>query len=79
MLNELKALIEEAKKYHLASMDESASEEETDAAYLEFWARLEKIADVLVEITGGGIDRQTAMKMAHSKQDKILELVSRVA
>ena len=78
-LNELKTLIAEAKKYHEASLDENAEEEATDAAYEEYWKRLDKIADLLVLVTGGRIDRVTALKMAIHKADKMLELVAKVA
>jgi hypothetical protein len=78
-MNEMKALIEEADKYHKISFDESKNEEETDAAYAEYWSRLEKIADLLFSITGGKIDHKTGLKMAAHKADKILDLLKRAA
>lgn len=78
-MKELKRLVEESKRYHKASLAEDASEEETDAAYAEYWARLKKIADELYAITGGRIDRNTGLKMAIHKGDKILGLVSKMA
>jgi hypothetical protein len=78
-MNELKRLIKEAKELHEISMNDDRPDEETDAAYLEHWTRLEKIADLIYEMTDGKIDRKTALKMAAHKADQILDLVNKVA
>jgi len=77
--DEMKGLIEEAQKYHAISVAQQSSEEEADAAYSEYWARLKKIADVLVEITGGKIDLNTGLKMAAQKKEEILAILKRAA
>jgi hypothetical protein len=76
-ISELKKLIEEARTLHDVSLDEDRPDEETDAAYGEYWKRLEKIADILISITG--VDRKTALRMAVHKADQILDLVKKVA
>jgi hypothetical protein len=78
-MNELKRLIKEAKELHEASLDDGKPEDETDAAYAEYWKRLEKIADILCSISGGKIDRKTALRMAAHKADQILDLVNKAA
>jgi hypothetical protein len=78
-LNELKALIEKAKKAHDTSFDESLDDDTTDAAYAEYWTLLNRIADVLYSMTGGKIDRNTGLKMAAHKADKIMDLLNKAA
>lgn len=74
-MKKLNALINEARKQHAIAMDESNSEEVQDAAYTLYWNAAERIADELQEITG--IDRITAMRMAHHKLEEIAALTER--
>jgi len=76
-ISELKTLIEESKKAHEKSLDESLSEDEADAAYSDYWSYLTKIADILVELIK--VDEKTAIRMAAHKADQILDLVKRAA
>jgi len=76
-INELKALIEQSKKAHEISLDESLDEDTTDAAYSEYWTYLRKIAAVLTGLIG--VDEKTALRMAAHKADQILDLAKRAA
>jgi len=76
-INELKALIEKAKKAHEASLDEELDEDAADLAYDEYWTHLRKIAAVLVDLIK--VDEKTALRMAAHKADQILDLVKRAA
>jgi len=76
-INELKSLIEAAKKAHETSLNEELDEETTDAAYEEYWTHLRKIAAVLMSLIS--IDENTALKMAAHKADQILDLANRAA
>ena len=61
-----------ADKLNDIVFDESVEEADQDEAYEQFWVVLRKIADVIVEVTDGKIDKETALKMAARKRKEIL-------
>ena len=75
-LNELKKLIEEAGKFHAASIDENLTEEENDAAYAEYWKISDNVAEILKDLLG--IDDLTAKRMVHHKKAEIIALINRM-
>ena len=66
-----------ADELYETSQDDNLTEETQDAAYIEFYDYLYKIADMLNEYAG--IDRKTGLRMAAHKRNEILTLVKRTA
>lgn len=57
------------------SENANLSEEETDFTYSLYHEAANKLANALVEGTGGAIDTFTAARMAHHKRNEILKIV----
>ena len=76
-INELKSLIEEGKKLHAISLDETLDEETTDTAYAKYYEAMDKAAVILIGLIG--VDAITAKRMVHWKADEIISLISRMA
>ncbi|CAK7025372.1 MAG: hypothetical protein DELT_02559 [Desulfovibrio sp.] len=79
MMKRLASLLEELQARYDAFMDESLSEEESDALYALYWEKVEESASVVESISLGSIDHKTAMKMVLHRRADILSLLARAA
>jgi hypothetical protein len=75
-LVELKKIMEEADKFHAASMDDNAAEDEMDQAYAEYWKLADNAAELLKDLLK--IDDLTAKRMVHHKKAEIIALINRM-
>lgn len=59
----------------LMDTDEDASDE----AYAQMWAVAREVADEIIRLTSGQIEKNIALKMVFHKREKIKDLVRRLA
>lgn len=67
--------VENRWKLHMDGEEAGLSEEATDALYAEYHESAHDLAAMLVEATGGAIDKKTAIHMAHWKRTEIANLM----
>lgn len=67
---------DEVNSIEMEELYEELYNELSDEAYKEYYAVCEKIADMIVEMTYGNINKKTAMKMAFDKRSDLLRLFS---
>lgn len=78
-IKRLGLLCEELDALDEAIFDENTSEETADILIDKFNATAEKVADILTDITQGGITNRTGELMARGKRADIVRLVARLA
>ena len=63
-------------KLYNEAEDRGESEEATDALYFEYHETVDELVGMLVEISGGDIDKKTAVHMAHWKCGEIAGILN---
>lgn len=79
MMKRTASLLEEIQARYDACMDESISEDESDALYALYWEKVEEAASVIETMLLGTVDHKTAMKMVLHRSNDILFLLARAA
>jgi hypothetical protein len=76
-IKELENLLNLAERAHSFSLDEGLEESTQDTAYTEYWDYSQKAAAIIIDLIG--VDKNTAMRMAIHKSDKIVSMIQRMA
>ncbi len=74
-INEMMIDLKAAEIHHSQAMNETLDEDTQDKEYMYFWEACKRIAENLVKLTNGAIDKQTALKMAVHKRNEIERII----